>query len=57
MTVFGFVYLLSCVAFKFIDVLKLLTLEVYIIFNLIYYLRVYRLLEMKSGNLKISLLF
>lgn len=50
MTVFGFVVSLSCVAFEFTNVLSLLTLEVYTIFELIHCLRVCRLSEMNSGN-------
>ena len=50
-------YFLSYIAFEFIDVLSLLTLEVYTIFELIHYLRVYRLLEINLENLRVSLLF
>ena len=50
MSLFGFVYLLSCVAFEFTDVLSLLTLEVYITFELIHCLRVCSFSKTNSGN-------
>ncbi len=49
-------YLLSCVAFAFTDVLSLLTLDIYITSELIHCLRVCRLPEMNPGNPGVSLL-
>lgn len=56
MTVFGFVYLLSCVAFVFTDVLSLLALEVYTTFELAHCLRVCSLPKTNLGNQMVSLL-
>ena len=56
MTVFEFFVSLSCVAFEFTDVLSLLTLEFYTIFELIHCLRVCRLPEKNPGIPGVSLL-
>ena len=53
MTVFEFIYLLSYIVFVFIDILSLLAFEVYIIFELVYYLRIYSLSKTNSGNQRI----
>ncbi len=41
---------LSCIAFEFTDILSLLTLEVYTIFELIHCIRVCRLPDTYPGN-------
>lgn len=53
--VFGFVYLLSCVAFEFSDVLSLLTLDIYTTFELVHCLRVCSLPKANPGNQRVSL--
>ena len=54
--VFHSTLLLSCVAFEFSDILSLLTLEIYITFELIHCLRACSLSKTNPGNQRVSLL-